>query len=74
MPKWVELTEIGILLRDAEGYLLSMTGGGHWRLENVRHSARALLGGHVRVVGMRVEFNTISVDHVEQVQGPRSGN
>lgn len=67
MPKWVEVSETGILLRDSHGYLLSMPGGGHWRLEDIRHVRSGLLGSRVRIEGMRVEFNTISVDRIEQL-------
>lgn len=65
MPKWTMIEEIGILMRDGHGYILSMGDGAHWRLDDIGSAAIPMLGRRVRVRGMRVDFNTISVDGID---------
>jgi len=64
MPKWVPFEQVGILMRDGPYLVLSMPGGGYWRLEDVRLK-REMLGTSVRVKGTRIGFNDISVDSIE---------
>jgi hypothetical protein len=62
VPKWTPADETGILMQDSRGYILSISGGGHWRLELLCRIRPDQLGTRVRVQGIRTDFNTISVD------------
>lgn len=64
MPQWVPVEETGILMREKNGYVLSLPGGGFWLLEDLPLRARKLMGQRVTVKGTRVGFNAISVDRI----------
>lgn len=54
-----------VLMREGRAYVLTVPGGGWWRLEVACGVDKGLVGRRVRVVGERVEFNTIAAERVE---------
>lgn len=68
MPRWVPVEETGILLREKKGYVLSLSGGGYWVLEDLPWRIGKYLGKRVTVKGTRTGFNSISVKQINFVE------
>ena len=57
--------QTGILMHEGGRLILSMPSGGHWRIDLECRFDKALIGAWVRVLGERIEFNTIAAGSIE---------
>ncbi|MDX3911588.1 MAG: DUF5818 domain-containing protein [Sphingobium sp.] len=63
MPRFKHYELTGVLLVEGRQFVLSMPGGGTWRLEVTRSPAK-LLGQRVTVMGTRDGFDLIAVTSI----------
>lgn len=63
MPRFEQLELTGLLLFGGPNFVLSMPGGGEWRLELTR-SPKKWLGQRVTIKGTRDGFDLIAVTRI----------
>jgi hypothetical protein len=63
MPLGSRHDDAGVLLREHGQLILQRDDGGRWRL-NADAAADAMLGGRVRVEGIRSGFDVLDVAHI----------
>ena len=66
--------QTGILRRAKGKLILSMSVRGHWQIIRLCRVSNDLIGGRVRAIGERVEFNTIMAGSIEPVDGDDRGH
>lgn len=65
MPRGTRHVDAGVLMTDRGQYVLERDGGGTWRLD-APWRARRLLGQRVRIEGIRIDFDVLSVTTIEK--------
>jgi len=64
MPRGTQHDETGLLLREANDFVLERDDGGRWRLD-VGRRAIELVGRRVRVQGTRSGFDLLDVRRID---------
>ena len=65
MPLWTKHVETGLLMHERGTLVLLRDDGGRWRLDMVA-GVEELLGGRVRVEGVRSAFDRLDVRSIER--------